>query len=442
MRVRTYCFPGCFTRPPGTSTRDHPHEPTTSKPVVPGDVCASAFYPGGRCAAGRALNESDAVPGRLRNPSGPARGPFPFQVARPHTSVASLFAARFRVWIQPSQAPCAMQGLARERSRILREKGIAGPRRALARARRPQRVRSRLAAAATMDTWRIPSCRFPPRRPACAAASAARAAPAPAPGAAAAGNPFGERRASAPRRARGLRERIGGALAAIVALVAKFFAAIKGAVLLLPKLKLLTTAGHRARVGRRVLAVLGLDVRGRLRRAAVRARDGPRDPAAPRGHQGERADVHPVPGRRDHLAVARRQRARRGPRRARGPGARHASARRSAWSIGEAAEQRLLPRARLHRLLPEPLQPAAGRAARRRPRDGRDGAVDVVRRLRRAGRARAAVPEPDPADHRVLRRATSSTGAGRRANPARSSRPPTTASRRATGCSSAPSTSA
>src|SRR5436309_16114411 len=31
---------GCFTRPPGTSTRNHPHEPTTSKPVVPGGyVC-------------------------------------------------------------------------------------------------------------------------------------------------------------------------------------------------------------------------------------------------------------------------------------------------------------------------------------------------------------------------------------------------------------------
>src|SRR5947209_720490 len=28
--------PGCFTRPPGTSTRNHPHDPTTSKPVVPG----------------------------------------------------------------------------------------------------------------------------------------------------------------------------------------------------------------------------------------------------------------------------------------------------------------------------------------------------------------------------------------------------------------------
>jgi Zn-dependent protease len=40
-----------------------------------------------------------------------------------------------------------------------------------------------------------------------------------------------------------MRGRIGSALAAIGALVAKFFAAIKGAVLLLPKLKLLTTAG-------------------------------------------------------------------------------------------------------------------------------------------------------------------------------------------------------
>jgi Zn-dependent protease len=42
---------------------------------------------------------------------------------------------------------------------------------------------------------------------------------------------------------RSLRKRLGGALAAIVALAAKFWAAIKGAVLFLPKLKLLTTAG-------------------------------------------------------------------------------------------------------------------------------------------------------------------------------------------------------
>jgi|SRR5438270_3226263 len=53
-------------------------------------------------------------------------------------------------------------------------------------------------------------------------------------------DPFGERRQSSSSRLRG---RIGSALAAVAALVAKFFAAIKGAVLLLPKLKLLTTAG-------------------------------------------------------------------------------------------------------------------------------------------------------------------------------------------------------
>jgi Zn-dependent protease len=42
---------------------------------------------------------------------------------------------------------------------------------------------------------------------------------------------------------RGVGRRVGGAIAAAAALIAKFFAAIKGAVLLLPKLKLLTTAG-------------------------------------------------------------------------------------------------------------------------------------------------------------------------------------------------------
>jgi Zn-dependent protease len=57
-------------------------------------------------------------------------------------------------------------------------------------------------------------------------------------------NPFGEpprRRAQA--QAQGLRKRIGSALAAIAAVIAKFFAVIKGAVLLLPNIKLLTTAG-------------------------------------------------------------------------------------------------------------------------------------------------------------------------------------------------------
>jgi Zn-dependent protease len=53
-------------------------------------------------------------------------------------------------------------------------------------------------------------------------------------------DPFGT---PAAHRPGGVRRRIGSALAAIGALIAKFFAAIKGGLLLLPKLKLLTTAG-------------------------------------------------------------------------------------------------------------------------------------------------------------------------------------------------------
>ena len=63
-------------------------------------------------------------------------------------------------------------------------------------------------------------------------------------------NPFGEPdapalggRPSSPARGGGLRRRIGSALAAVGALVAKFFAAIKGVLVLLPKAKLLTTSG-------------------------------------------------------------------------------------------------------------------------------------------------------------------------------------------------------
>jgi Zn-dependent protease len=59
-------------------------------------------------------------------------------------------------------------------------------------------------------------------------------------------NPFGERPGERPPQEGqhgGLRGRIGSILAAIAALVAKFFAAIKGALLFLPKLKVLASAG-------------------------------------------------------------------------------------------------------------------------------------------------------------------------------------------------------
>jgi Zn-dependent protease len=56
-------------------------------------------------------------------------------------------------------------------------------------------------------------------------------------------DPFGARREQGARRAGSLRSRIASAFAALAALVAKFFAAIKGVVLLLPKVKVLATAG-------------------------------------------------------------------------------------------------------------------------------------------------------------------------------------------------------
>jgi Zn-dependent protease len=56
-------------------------------------------------------------------------------------------------------------------------------------------------------------------------------------------NPFGEPAGERQRHGGNVRSRIGSALVAAGALFAKFFAAIKGGLLLLPKLKLLTTAG-------------------------------------------------------------------------------------------------------------------------------------------------------------------------------------------------------
>jgi Zn-dependent protease len=80
---------------------------------------------------------------------------------------------------------------------------------------------------------------YPSLRPPAPAVPGVPPAPAPAQPAE---DPFGRR---PPRESpvRGLRKRIGSALAAAAALIAKFFAAIKGFLLLLPKVKLLTTAG-------------------------------------------------------------------------------------------------------------------------------------------------------------------------------------------------------
>ncbi len=77
--------------------------------------------------------------------------------------------------------------------------------------------------------------------------------------------------------------------------------------------------GVDAGLDRGLRADLGLAVRGRLRAAAARARDGSRDPASARGRRGLGADVHPLPRRRDLREVARRRRRGRGAGRARRP---------------------------------------------------------------------------------------------------------------------------
>ncbi len=75
-----------------------------------------------------------------------------------------------------------------------------------------------------------------------APAPAVPSTPAPSPGPRPGENPFGEP-ARGPAPMRNLRKRLGGAFAAIAAVIAKFWAVVKGGLLLLPKLKLLTTAG-------------------------------------------------------------------------------------------------------------------------------------------------------------------------------------------------------
>lgn len=79
---------------------------------------------------------------------------------------------------------------------------------------------------------------YPSLRPPAPAVRGVAPTPSPAPS----DDPFGRRPPDDPPP-RDLRKRIGSALAAVAALVAKFFAAIKGFLLLLPKVKLLTTAG-------------------------------------------------------------------------------------------------------------------------------------------------------------------------------------------------------
>jgi Zn-dependent protease len=91
--------------------------------------------------------------------------------------------------------------------------------------------------AATMGAMDSGDFTLPPPAPTLGGAT-----PPATPGSRAPESPFGE----PPRlrtHASNLRKRIGSAIAAVIAVFAKFFTAIKGGLLLLPKLKLLTTSG-------------------------------------------------------------------------------------------------------------------------------------------------------------------------------------------------------
>ena len=126
---------------------------------------------------------------------------------------------------------------------------------------------------------------------------------------------------------RAMLQKIWAPIAAAVGLLVKF-----GAVIF--KLKIFTVAGSMlVSVGAYALA-RRLVVRRRPRAADLRARDGTRARAAPSGSSRFGAALHPVHGRgRRHEADAR-ERVEGGAGRARRPGARRRSARRSSGALG------------------------------------------------------------------------------------------------------------
>ena len=428
MRVRTYGFPGCFTRPPGTSTRDHPHEPTTSKPVVPEDAAAPSSLaardePAGspRCAR-QAMAHGTAGGTREVPADKKRRGPGPLE--EPTLSGPRTFLRGWRgltpQWprslrlgsasgLKVARAASAMQAPRDRPPRTFQKKVQGRDRAALSRPDQPRcgrrcdalvrrrlsllpqwsdGQRRRLPAPARSDARPIPGPQYPLRRTA---------------GAPPSGEPV--RRAVAATRS--VRRTCASASAArsprSPRWSAKFFAAIKGGLLLLPKLKLLTTSatalvsvaayslffGWPFAVG--FVVLLFVHEMGHviaLRREGIKA-------SAPMFIPFLGAAIFSKSLGDNALAEARVGLA--------GPilGSLGAAAVAIAGAITGSS---LLLRARVHRLLHQPLQPASRRPARRRAGDGRDGAVDVVRRLRRARRAGAVAPEPDPLDHRHLRR--------------------------------------
>jgi Zn-dependent protease len=222
VRVRTYGFPGSFTRPPGTSTRDHPHEPTASKPVVPVNVQLTECSRIGLNLVvlervldwvKTRLDEVDAAPGCSRDPRPVGPKAFRCRVARPYTSVASLFAARVRVYGSPYADVQARSSGFSSSLRTFRGKPRDEPQPPIRRGTSKHRFPRLCLAYGCCDNGRVDN-QLPLSSE----------------------NPFGK-----PNRSP--RKRAGGAVAGAGALAAKFGVYLKAGVLLLPKLKLLTTAG-------------------------------------------------------------------------------------------------------------------------------------------------------------------------------------------------------
>ena len=164
---------------------------------------------------------------------------------------------------------------------------------------------------------------------------------------------------------RGFFRKLWAPIAAIGAFLAKF-----GVVLLKFKFLLLDV-----RVGRLLRLARRLVVRDRARRAALRPRDGTRARGEATGPAGVRAGLHSLHGRLDLAEADAAQRLERG--QARDRRADHRFRRRArALPHGGCLRLARPEGARVPRLLHQPLQPAAGGAARRGPH--RRGAASGV----------------------------------------------------------------
>ena len=141
----------------------------------------------------------------MAGPEGPS-----CRVARPHTSVASLFAARFRVWIQGSPRPRGLQPRLTNRFRSFRENLADTPTLPAPERRRPHRRGPKGAGPRTLGaTVRkrlevLPECRYGEHRRAVASRIAGAS------GTVASGATQARRRQSSRRRPPRTRTRLAG----------------------------------------------------------------------------------------------------------------------------------------------------------------------------------------------------------------------------------------